>query len=76
MKKILYYLWKGIFIIVTICTIPIFGLYVKDSYKKAGYSLENFFVVTIFMVIMIGLIIIVGYCFNQIIEILNPKNEK
>lgn len=76
MKKILYYLWKGIFIIVTICTIPIVGLYVKDSYKKAGYSLENFCVVTIFMVIIIGLIIIVGYYFNQLIEIFNPKNEK
>lgn len=76
MKNILYYLWKGIFIIVTICLIPIVGLFVKDSYEKVSYSVENFCVVTIVMVIIIGLIILTGYYFNQLIEIFNPKNEK
>lgn len=76
MKKFLYYLWKGIFIIISICTLPIVWNYIKDSFAKNGNSILSFCVTSIFMLIIIGLFALIGWSLNELIECFNPKNKK
>ncbi len=76
MKKILYYLWKGIFVIISILLLPIVWEYVCYNFKNNGNSLTHICVTSIFMLIIVGIIIAVGYYSNQLIELFNPKNNK
>ncbi len=76
MKKFLYYLWKGIFIIISICTPPIVWSYIKESFIKNGNSILSFCVTSIFMLIIIGLLALLGWAFNELIECFNPENKK
>jgi len=76
MKTILYYLWKGIFIIISILMLPIIWDYAVYNFKRNSSSISHICVTSIFMLIIVGLIIAVGYYSNQLIELFNPKNKK
>jgi hypothetical protein len=76
MKKILYYLWKGIFIIISILILPIIWDYVVYNFKRNSSSISHTCLTSIFMLVIIGLVMILGYLFNKIIESFKPKNKK
>jgi hypothetical protein len=76
MKTILYYLWKGIFIIISILILPIIWDYAVYNFKRNSSSISHICVTSIFMLVIIGLVTIAGYSFNKMIELFKPKNKK
>jgi len=75
MRKLLYYLWKGIFTIISICSLPITWNYVKYCFNHSGKNLVGFCVTSVYLAFMLGLVIMLGFYVNLLIESLNPKNK-
>lgn len=73
MKKLLIYLWQGIFILISILSTPLMFEYAKQAYIQSGKSIVNICFCTIYLLILLGLICVIGYCFQRALNLLKDK---
>lgn len=71
-KILIYYLYKGIFVLIGILLLPL--IYEMFKYTFKDNWLDSIIGLILFL-IMLGALVALGYSVNVLIEFFNPKNN-